>query len=506
MLWKRKLLILLIWCTVSGVTYFAVKRLPVLYKSESLILIDSQKIPEKFVSSTVASDLQERITSIQQQILSGTLLKQLITEFNLYPRERRTKVEEEILEQMRGDILITLERGGRGNTPGAFRIGFQGRDPGLVARVANRLTNLCIEQNAKTREVQAEGTSQFLESQLQDAKKRLDEQEAAVSAYKLKHNGELPQQENSLAGTLARLQLELEANRDAMDRANQTKVVLETSLNTASAELALHARGARLAAPAPLLPLPGSPEPLPAPKRSDTLKAQLEVLRTRYRDEHPDVKRLRTELAEVVRLEADEARALDREVPANSTAPARLSAKPVSTAPESQEAARAREQVATLGVRIGLIDKELENRRLDQERILRDISTYQKRVERIPIREQEMSQITRDYEISKANYRSLLDKKIAAEMATDMERRQQSERFMLLDPPKVPEKPFKPKYPVLYAAGTAFGLMLGVLAGVALELRQNVLLGEWELPEGTVILARLPGISIAPGSRLQGGA
>jgi hypothetical protein len=125
------------------------------------------------------------------------------------------------------------------------------------------------------------------------------------------------------------------------------------------------------------------------------------------------------------------------------------------------------------------------------------MSVAEGRLSRLPVREQEMAQVTRDYEISKANYRSLLDKKLSAEMSTDMERRQKSERFTVIDPARVPEKPFKPNRPLFWSLGVAAGLILGIASGVALELRKNVVLGEWELPDGVSVLGRLPYIDMA---------
>jgi uncharacterized protein involved in exopolysaccharide biosynthesis len=158
--------------------------------------------------------------------------------------------------------------------------------------------------------------------------------------------------------------------------------------------------------------------------------------------------------------------------------------------------ARAREQAASLKAQIKATDKELEDRKNDQQRILADINTYQTRVEHLPVREQEMAQITRDYEITKENYKSLLDKKIAAGMALDMERRQKSERFTVIDPARVPEKPVKPKRGLLYGIGMAVSLILATIVGFGAEVRQNVILGEWELPSDIPVLARLPYIAL----------
>src|ERR1035441_9182153 len=174
-IWKRKIRIAVVAVLFTICAVAVVRLLPTVYLAETVVLIDSQKIPEKFVSATVGDDLEERIASIRQMLLSGAELKKVIEEFGLYREERKTHFEEEILELMRKDISITLESAMPGTSktrrPGAFRIGYQGSDPTLVMQVANRLTDLYVDQNLKTREGQAAGTSEFLDTQLRDAKR-----------------------------------------------------------------------------------------------------------------------------------------------------------------------------------------------------------------------------------------------------------------------------------------------------------------------------------------------
>lgn len=513
-IWKRKIRITVAWIFCALCAVGMVRLLPTVYEAGTVVLVDSQKIPEKFVAATVADDLEERIASIRQMVLSGGELKKVIEEFGLYRDERKTHFEEEIVEMMRKDITISLESampgsGARTKRPGAFRIGYQGQDPALVMQVANRLTDLCVEQNLRTREGQAAGTSEFLDTQLRDGKKRLGEMESAVSAYKLAHNGELPQQETALSATLARLQVELEANRDAINRAQQTKVILEGSANAADATMAAQTRAWEQAlrgeetTGTPLLP--GSGSTAPRIKASDSMEVQLAVLRARFSDSHPDVIRLRTELENVKRAEGQ------RQVANTQALEGATVNRPSGSAPrEPPEFARAREQLASLKAQIKGSDAELENRKVEQQRILRDLALYQRRIEGLPVREQEMAQITRDYEMSKENYKSLLDKKMAAEMSLNMERRQQSERFVILDRAHLPERPSKPKRLQLYAGGSVVALLLALLLGFVSELRQNLFLGEWELPAGTPVLARLPyfEVSLDPGqtkSKPRGG-
>ena len=506
-IWKRKIRIAVVAVLFTICAVAVVRLLPPVYLAETVVLIDSQKIPEKFVSATVGDDLEERIASIRQTLLSGAELKKVIEEFGLYREERKTHFEEEILELMRKDISITLESAMPGTSktrrPGAFRIGYQGSDPTLVMQVANRLTDLYVDQNLKTREGQAAGTSEFLDTQLRDAKKHLDELEAAVSVYKLEHNGELPQQENALSGTLARLQIELEANRDAINRAQQTKIIMESNVNSMEANIATQAKAEQTPPaedPAPGYSLlPG--QTTATGKASDALEVQLALLRSRFSENHPDVIRMRKAVENLKRFEAEK-RALNAAAAANAQSAdgGTTGKRPASTQlRESPELTHTRNQVTGLKAQITGSDAELENRKAEQQRILRDIALNQHRIERLPVREQEMAQITRDYEMSKENYKSLLDKKMAAEMSLNMERRQQSERFVVLDRAQLPEKPIKPKKPLLYAGGSVAALLLALVLGFIAELRQNVFLGEWELPEGTPVLARLPFIAVPIG-------
>jgi hypothetical protein len=168
---------------------------------------------------------------------------------------------------------------------------------------------------------------------------------------------------------------------------------------------------------------------------------------------------------------------------------------------DSPGLAQLRERIASLKSQLNFTTQELDNRRKEQQRIQSDITVYQSKVNSLPIREQEMAGLTRDYEISKTNYRSLLDKKIAAEMATDMERREKSESFKLIDPARVPARPFKPNRMALDLGGALFGLVLGLVVGLGNEFRKATLLGEWELPVGTTILGRLPYIEIQPANK-----
>ncbi len=513
MLWKHKALIAIVWVLLSAVSIVGIYRLPAIYRAETLILVDSQKIPDRYVTSTVNNDVQDRLATISQQILSSTRLQKIIETYDLYREERKTLSQEEIIDLMRLDIKVTLEKGWTKDRPGAFRVAYQGPNPSIVAEVANRIANLYIEENLRAREVQAEGTTEFLENQLEEAKKRLDEQEAKVSQFKLEHNGELPQQENSLNGALTRLQIELQGNQEAISRAQQSKLLLENSLGIAEPELkTLQAAAVSAAEPASgagrgTAATDDAGRTTTPQKRSDVLQAQVDALLVRYKDDHPDVRRLQAEIAGARRQEAEDARlaAAAPKAPASRPAPAAQPVPAAIPAQLAQDLVRQREKVGNLRAQVAAANRDLETLKAERTRILGATSSYQKRVERLPIREQQMAALTRDYEISKANYRSLLDKKFNAEMATSMERRQKGERFTVLDAASVPEKPFKPQRGPLSALGATLSLVIGICIAAGKELKRNSLLGEWELPAGVLVLGRVPLIGPDSDSRRTGG-
>lgn len=480
MLWKAKLLIGLIWIFLCLLSAAVVYTIPATYKAEAVILVDSQKVPERYVASTVNADVQDRLATISQRILASSRLENIISTYHLYDRERTHLSHEEIIELMRKDTKITLERGWGQERTSSFRIAYQGRDPATVAEVANQIGNLFIEENLRTRENHAEGTSAFIEEQLQQARKTLHALEVQVADYKLSHKGELPEQEGSLAGSISRMQIELQANQDAIKHAEQSKALLSTSLSMAeSTAKVLERTAARNGTPAA-----GAGEG----KTSAALQAELDMLRMRYTEEHPDVQRLEKLVAQARRTE----KAARRESGA---------AAPNAADAAAPDLLQQRERIAGLKTEWALASRELDFRNAERKEILAKIAALQARMDTLPVREQELTALSRDYEIAKANYKSLLDKRIAADMATDLERRQQGERFTMIDPAQPPAKPSSPDRPQLAGIAFALSFLIAVVAGLAREIKRNVLLGEWELPPDVAILGRITAIAVPARTR-----
>lgn len=496
MVWKKKYLVLTIWVLLSIGAFIFAKQMPNVFSTEAVIVVDSQKIPERYISATVDSTVLDRLAAIREQVLSTQHIKKIVEEFRLYRDGGRNLLEEEIFAKFRKDVTVSMDNGGSTTMPGAFRVGYQGTDPETVAKVANRLANLFIEENLKVRETVAEGTSEFIESQLAVAKQKLDELETAVSRYKVEHNGELPQQQLGISGALSRLQVQLEANRDAINRTQQNLVMLQNDLSAAEEAQAQEEAVLRRTYRTPSKSGDSGATVLPVRRDPQVIRLanELEQLRSRYKSGHPEVKALEARLA----LAREEERLLAAAEPPASSATSPV-AEPLEIpgGPDTTELKRQRSRVALLKSQIELAKQETEHLKRQQQGILSEIGVNEAKLQRLPIREQEMAQVTRDYEIWKSNYQTLLNKKLSAEMATEMERRQKSERFTLLEPARVPELPAKPlQKKLVFGGGSIAGLVVGLLLALGLELKRNTFLGRWELSQDTVVLGVLPYIDV----------
>lgn len=500
-LWKHKVAILGLWLAGSSAIAVYVFRMRPVYSADAMILVESQKIPENFVASTVQTVLEARMDMLKQQVLSKDRLWSLIEQLNLYPELRHQLTREEVIGTMRRDISITLERGWSANRPGAFRITYQAYNPRIAAEVTNRMGRFFINENLRQREGEAADTSEFLDSQLAESKTKLQEQEAKLRDFKVQYNGELPEQEGALLAQMSQSKAELLGLLDAIGRAQQNKLILETSLASAQASLrerrALNRQRAARESLAAIDP-PPAPSVPPPPTMLERLRSELAELRLRYEDQHPEVQQKMAEIAELEKGEVGTAR--HQAQPGSGSAKVaivRTGQNPSAADPMADETASAEgNRIDLLKSQLNLATREVDTLEARRERIIQEVSEVQSHVQKLPIREQQLASITRDYETSKTNYHSLLDKKLAADMAENMERWQKAERFVMLDEARVPEKPIRPKRMVLTAAGTLFSLILAAALMFLIELKRDVLLGEWELPAGTLVLGRVPGMKI----------
>jgi succinoglycan biosynthesis transport protein ExoP len=425
------------------------------YKAATTILVDPQKVPEKYVSPTVSSDPGQRLTTITQQVLSSTRLQQIIDEQALYPELRGKLSREEIVELMRKDITLTVKQGSS-NGMSAFTIEYEGNDREAVANVANELAASFIEWNLKNREQQAEDTTEFLSSQLKEAKQNLEEQEKKVSTFKMAHLGEMPEQQAANLQALSQLQVQMQANADALNRLEVERTLLTRGLEPAASG--------------------SSAKPTPVTERARLeaqrreLKNSLTDLQRRYTANHPEVKDAADRLAR-----------LDEQIKA-------LPPDPPITADNSDNTA--------ITVRLQLLDRESKRLSDEQKRITGQIVAYRTKVDAVPVREQQMAELNRNYSVSKEHYQSLLDKTFSAEMAADLERKQQAEHFTIVDKAQVPEKPFKPKRRLMLLGAVLASFCFSVALAYGKDMLNSSFKIERELravlPANVPVLASVP--------------
>src|SRR5206468_7889994 len=339
---------------------------------------------------------------------------------------------EEVIERMRGDIKLELKgvevKGARQATV-AFTISYQGSEPAAVSLVTNTLASFYIEENLKARERQASGTAEFLKVQLGETKKRLDEQEQRVSAFKRRYMGELPQQMETNLTTLERLHAQLRLNADNQTRAAERRQALSSQLAEAESLLS---------------PAFGGPGGSAAPETSEArltrLKQELTRLRTQFSEKYPDVALL---AAEVTALERELADAKSRDA---------AEEKPAAPQPATPYVLRLKEALSEVEAEVRILKGE--------EKRLRDgIAVYQARVENVPRREQEFKELSRDYDGTRELYQSLSKRYEEAQLAESMEQRQKGEQFRVLDPavPKPePAAPNRVRLLVMIVSGAYF--------------------------------------------------
>lgn len=447
---RRKWMIIIPLILGTGVGALIAYSLPSYYKSSTLIMVEQQKVPESYVKSTDETPIEQRLSTISQQILSRTNLEQIISELNLYKEKRtgpisRVKAwfgfassspgssKEELVERMRKDIDVNVIGEGSARRRGgdAFSISYTGRNPNVTRLVTDTLASLFIEENLKTREQYAVGTSEFLSDELKKARQELEKQEQSLKRFKERNMGNLPQQMEANLRTLDRLQLDLQVNHLALKNAEDRKTILEEQLAA----------------------LPETDPSMQTASVSSQeeelvrLKGELTALLSMYKENYPDVIITKNRIKEVEKKVA-EVRKKDVKL---------------------QEPSVRGNQRTDLAANIAGLNSQITAFKKQDTNIREQIKEYQKRVEDTPASEQVMADIERDYLTSQKNYQALLEKKLSAKLAENMEKRQKGERFRVIDPANLPEKPYKPNRKMVTLGGSAIGLGIGAALVYLLE-------------------------------------
>lgn len=426
---RRKWLGVLLFIVPLTAAVALIMGLPDLYESTALVLIDRQQVPEAFVRSTVTSELEIRLHTISQEILSRSRLESLIARMGLYPELKDRGTVDEAVNRLRRDTRLELKgadtTGGRGATT-SFTLSYRGAEPQTVAVVTNTLASFYIEENLKARERQATGTAEFLRVQLVEAKRRLDEQEVRNSEMQRRYMGELPQQMQGNVTALESVNAQLRMNNDSLVRLVERRDQLATQLELAKVEA-------------------GTEET--DEMRLVRLRRELVTLRIRYTDLWPDIIRIKDEIA---RLE-------------KQVAEPKPKGEPKKLVPLTPQALRIHEQLQQA-------ETDLKLARADEQRLKRSIEQYQARLDNAPKREQEYLQATRDYQSTRELYATLTKRFEEAQLAESMEQRQKGEQFRILDSAVPAGAPTAPRRSRLLIISFALSVALGAGAMVLAEV------------------------------------
>lgn len=448
-IWRYRLVVACALTVGVAITLTTVRSLPDVYASTTLIMVEAQDIPTNYVKPTITDSLDKRLHAMNQEVMSRTRLETIIDDFNLFPAMRKNGVPiEQLVERMREKVTLQIFAANN-----AFRITYEGGDPHTVQRVAARLANLYIDENLRMREAHASGTTEFMEAELDKARRQLEGQEAAVQEFRRNFMGELPEQEGANMQLLTGYQAQLRSTATSLSRAIERKTLLDRQ----AGEL----RTARISA----AQAAGESIPTIGSARLHQLEAQLTELTGRYTDEHPDVVQLRTLIDH-----------LRGELGVSAGAPGADPLLPPDLAK-------------------GLVEAQLEVSRLrqDEDHLRKQIQTYQKRVENAFVRNQEMEGLTRDYDVTRRRYQGLLDKKLESQLSQSLEQRQKAERFRVIDPASLPQTPARPNRPLFYAAGVGMSFGLAFLLPILLRQMDT----SFHSPEELTSLA-VPVLAVIP--------
>jgi polysaccharide biosynthesis transport protein len=443
MLWRRRWTIVSVTLALALLTAVVAYFIPNVYSASTVILVDPRKVPDSLVSSTALS-AADRLSSLREQVLSNTSLSQIIDELGLYPDMKKHAPQEEVIAQMLKDTTVEIIATTSGQHGlGAFRITYRSKNPQSAAQVANRLASLFIVQNIKEREQQVQGTAEFMDRELAEAKKDLDEKDSKVQQVKTKYMEELPESEAAHSRALSSLELDMRADMDALNRGQQQKTLLQSMLASTPTVVNLDE---------------ANPQTSSLESQLAAIQGERDQLMSHYGPEYPDVRKKTSEIQD-----------LEKKI------------KEMKSAGKSTDAPRSRNPV--LEAQIGAIDAEMQKTNDHLKQLKEQVAYHQGKLSRAPALDQELATVQAAAESARERYKHLEERKFAADMSSDMETRQKAERFVVLEPALPPEKPVLPNRPLINLLGFLGGLLVAVATTFVLEVMDTTVKTPLEVTE-----------------------
>jgi succinoglycan biosynthesis transport protein ExoP len=426
---RRKWSLILPACLVFLAAGLTALLLPSIYISSSTILIEEQKVPDDFVMATVTSYVEQRLQAINQRIMSYSRLKEVIDQFDPYPDLKTRFTDDEIVVKMREDIELTPisadtmdRRTGRPTEATiAFMLSYEGKSPSKVQQIATVLASLFLEENIKVRSQQTLETTQFLEEEMNRVKNEITTIESNLATFKERNFNELPELLQANLQSLNTLERNLERLNEMLRSLKEREGYLQTQLAS--------------------IPVNMKSE-MDQNKRSlENLKIHLIDLETQYSDQYPDVINTKASIQELEKTiaTADDEDSTDGDYPDN---PAYITLA---------------SQLASTESEIDSIKRQVKE--LDKKRAL-----YGRRIAATPNVEKQFKALIMEQASNQAKYNDVMSKLMEARLAYGLEKEQKGERFSLIEPARLPEKPYKPNRMAILL----IGLVLGVGAGVGM--------------------------------------
>jgi polysaccharide chain length determinant protein (PEP-CTERM system associated) len=438
------------------------------YRSETLIMVMPQRISSEILPQMVNDQIEDRLPSISDQILSRSRLELVINELDLYADERRKgAIMEDVVQRMRDkDIKIGIE--GRGKQ--TFRVSFESADPVTAYKTASKLASLYIDESQKDKDALAQSTSAFLESELETTKAKLIEAESRLAAYKKQHAGQLPSEAESNQQAIQSAQLQLQAVGQTVNRARERRFLTQQQL--------VDLQNTQVPAADPT---PGAAATqLTAAQQLEAAEAALALAKRRYTPDHPDIRAMERSVKEL-RAKAD--------VEASAAPQSRPSRLVTAT-----EAAR-QKRIRDLEAEMTIIDQQIASAEREERSLKDSIAGYQGRLSAVPTREAELVELNRDYTTLDASYKELLKKKEASDLAANVERRQIGETFRVIDAAAIPQRPYNQMRRLQVILGGALGgLALGLALIGLLEYRDS----SFKTEDDVVRVLSLPVLAMVP--------
>jgi polysaccharide chain length determinant protein (PEP-CTERM system associated) len=478
---RRRWVLILVLTLVGGPLAYGVSRfLPSRYKSQTLVLVQQPTVSSDIVKSVDTTDTNQRLASMQQQILSRTRLEPIIRQYGVYPGGIDKVSMEELVGRLQKSIDVNPIKPmdeARAHELAGFSVAVTLDNPHTAQEVCTAVTSMFIEENLRLRIGHSQDTTEFLVQQLAEAKAKLDEQDARLAAFKSRNAGIMPDEEKTNLNLLMGLTPQLEAATQALARAQQDKNFAESTLTQQIAAWQASQSGR-------------NPETLE--QQVALLQTQLASLQARYTDDYPDVIKTKKDIA-----------ALQKKIAENEE-------QKKGKAPEKTQSAFSEPfQITQLRAQIHTYDQIIAEKTREQDQIKHQIKVFQDRVQASPAIEQQFKELTRDYQTALEFYNDLLKKGDQSKMAVDLDRRQEGEQFRVLDPANLPAQPSFPNRPLFALGGLAGGLGLGLGLAFVLEMKDTSMRTERDVEFALhlPVLAMVPAIEpIADKKPSEGGS